>query len=190
TGIQDVWRRGPVVMETCGVPAGWKQNNWDVQYILSEALRWHVSSLNVKSTAIPPEWKQAFDEFQSKMGYRFALRRMEYEDRVRAGAMLPLKSWWVNEGVAPVYREYQLAFELTSPGHSARIRTAADVRKWLPGDTVFEESLYVPADLPEGVYRFRTAMIEPGTGKPSIRLAIAGREPDGWYPLGAINVVR
>ena len=121
TGIQDVWRRSPVVMETCGTPGSWKQSKWDVHYILSEALRWHVSSLNVKSTAIPPEWQQEFDDFQSKMGYRFALRRIEFEDRVKAGAMLPLKSWWVNEGVAPVYREYRLAFELTSPGHTARI---------------------------------------------------------------------
>ena len=190
TGIQDVWRRGPVVMETCGVPAGWKQNSWDVRYILSEALRWHVSSLNVKSTAIPPQWQQEFDDFQSRMGYRFALRRIEFEDRIKAGAMLPLKSWWVNEGVAPVYREYRLAFEMTSPAHAARIVTAADVRKWLPGDAVFDESLAVPADLPEGAYRLRIALLDPGTGKPAIRLAISGREPDGWYPLGTINVVR
>jgi len=104
--------------------------------------------------------------------------------------MLPLKSWWVNEGVAPVYREYRLAFELTSPGHTARIPTAADVRKWLPGDAVFDESLYVPADVPEGAYRFRIALLDPVTGKPAIRLGIAGREADGWYPLGTINVAR
>jgi hypothetical protein len=104
--------------------------------------------------------------------------------------MLPLKSWWVNEGVAPVYREYQLAFELTSPGHTARITTAADIRKWLPGDAVFDDSLHVPADLPAGVYRLRAALLDPGTGKPAIRLAISGREPDGWYPLGNINVTR
>ena len=172
------------------MPAGWKQNNWDVHYILTEALRWHVSSLNVKSTAIPPEWQQEFVDFQSKMGYRFALRRIEFEDRVKAGAMLPLKSWWVNEGVAPVYREYRLAFELTSPGHTARIPTAADVRKWLPGDAVFDDSLYVPADLPEGAYRIRTALLDPVTGKPAIRLGIAGRDADRWYPLGTINVSR
>jgi hypothetical protein len=33
-------------------------------------------------------------------------------------------------------------------------------------------------------------LIDPGTGKPAIRLAIEGREPDGWYPLGTIHVVR
>ena len=104
--------------------------------------------------------------------------------------MLPLKSWWVNEGVAPVYREYRLAFELTSPGHTARIVTAADVRKWLPGDAVFDDSLPVPADIPEGVYRLRTALVGPDTGKPAIRLAISGRDEDGWYGLGTINVAR
>jgi len=190
TGIQDVWRRSPVVMETCGTPGSWKQSKWDVHYILTEALRWHVSSLNVKSTAIPPEWQREFDDFQSKMGYRFALRRIEFEDRVKAGSMLPLKSWWVNEGVAPVYREYRLAFELTSPEHRAQILTTTDVSKWLPGDAVFDELLAIPADLPAGAYRLRTALLDLRTGKPAIRLAIEGREPDGWYPLGKINVVR
>jgi hypothetical protein len=55
---------------------------------------------------------------------------------------------------------------------------------------VFDESLAIPADLPAGAYRLRTALLDLRTGKPAIRLAIEGREPDGWYPLGKINVVR
>ena len=58
------------------------------------------------------------------------------------------------------------------------------------GDAVFDESLAIPADLPAGAYRLRTALLDLGTGKPAIRLAIDGREADGWYPLGTINVVR
>ena len=69
TGIEDVWKRSPVSMETCGVPGSWKQQGWDLQYILREALRWHVSSLNVKSSAIPPDWKPAFEEFQKRILY-------------------------------------------------------------------------------------------------------------------------
>ena len=50
---------------------------------MDQALRWHASTINIKSTAIPPEWKKAFDEFQKKIGYRFVLRRLEYPQSVK-----------------------------------------------------------------------------------------------------------
>jgi len=188
TGIGEVWRKSPVSMETCGVPESWKRKDWDVNYILSEALRWHVSTLNVKSSPIPQAWQRDFDEFQKKMGYRFALRRAEWESPIAPGRMMPFASWWVNEGVAPVYRPYTLAFELRSDHASAVIRTGADVRGWLPGDAVFEESLAIPASLPPGVYSLRVAMLDPRTQLPAVHLAISGEAGDGWVPLGNVTL--
>jgi hypothetical protein len=63
-----------------------------------------------------------------------------------------------------------------------------DVRKWLPGDAVYDGSLYVPETLPEGTYDFRVAMLDPRSGKPAIRFAIEGREQDGWYNEGQIQI--
>ncbi len=188
TGIQDVWQRSPVSLETCWVPAYWKEKGWDMDYILNQALRWHVSSVNVKSSAIPPEWKGKFDEFQKKMGYRFVLRRLEYPRVVRAGQMMPVHMWWLNAGVAPVYREYLLALEFHSPGGSEVLQLPADIGKWLPGDTAFDGSVYVPETLRTGVYRLRVALLDPRTRQPAIRLAIQGRATDGWYDLGTITV--
>jgi Domain of unknown function (DUF4832) len=184
--IEEVWKRSPVSMETCWVPGYWKQQGWDVDYILSEALRWHITSMNVKSSAIPPEWKSRFDEFQKKMGYRFELRRIEYPGAVRAGNDVPVKMWWVNSGVAPVYRPYVLALGFAGDeAGSADITT--DVRKWLPGDVVVEESVHVPQVRP-GTYRIRVALLDPQTRKPAIQLGIAGRAEDGWYELGKVKV--
>ncbi len=188
TGIQDVWKRRPVSLESCWVPGHWKEQDWDVEYILNQALRWHVSSLNIKSSAIPPEWKPAFEEFQKKMGYRFVLRRLEYPKKVRASRMMPVKMWWFNAGVAPTYRDYVLCLELRSSKSSAIIQTSAEVRKWLPGDSIYEDTLYVPEILKGGEYRLRIALLDPGTRQPTVRLAIEGREQDGWYDLGAIAV--
>ena len=187
-GIQDVWQRSPVSLETCWVPGYWKQQGFDVDYILDQALRWHVTSLNVKSSPVPPEWKKQFEEFQKKMGYRFILRRLEYPKGVEAGRMMPVHMWWLNAGVAPVYREYWLAIELRSQSGSAVIRTDAEVRKWLPGDAVYDGPVYVPESLKPGTYRFRLALLDPRTQQPAIRLAIQGREPDGWYDLGTITI--
>jgi Domain of unknown function (DUF4832)/Beta-galactosidase len=186
--IQRVWERSPVSLESCGVPGSWFKDGFDVNYILAQALRWHVSSVNIKSSAIPPQWKKQFDEFEKKMGYRFILRRLEYPKEAHSGEMMPVHMWFLNAGVAPVYRDYILAVELSSSEGKAIIRTPADLRKWLPGDEVFDGTLFVPYGLKPGEYHFRVGMLDPRTGLPAIKLAIEGRQPDGWYNLGTIQV--
>ncbi|MGH9450116.1 MAG: DUF4832 domain-containing protein [Terriglobia bacterium] len=188
TGIQNAWQRSPVSLEACWVPGFWLKQGWDVDYILNQALRWHVSYVNIKSSAIPEQWSKNFESFQEKMGYRFILRRLEYPKTVKAGAMMPVHMWWLNAGVAPVYRDYILAVELYSAAGSSVIQTSAQVEKWLPGDAVFDGVVYVPANLKPGAYRFRLALLNPRTRVPAIRLAIKGRQPDGWYDLGSITV--
>jgi hypothetical protein len=162
-----------------------------VNYILEQALRWHVTSVNLKSSPIPEEWKPDFDSFQKNLGYRFVLRRLSYDKAVVAGAMLPVHMWWLNAGVAPAYTNYPLAVQLRSASskESAEIRIPVDVRKWLPGDAIFDGSIFVPDTLPEGAYDFRVAMLDPRSGKPAVRLAIAGRDADGWYSLGTLHVI-
>ncbi len=187
TGIEDAWKRAPVSMETCWVPGYWKEQGWDVRYILGEALRWHVTSLNVKSSAIPPEYAPAFEDFQRRMGYRLELRRIEYPAAVQTGNAMPVKMWWVNSGVAPVYRPYVAALAFASGGQQTVVDLPTDPRKWLPGDTVVEEPLELPG-LKAGEYRLRVALLDPLTQKPTIRLGIEGRTADGWYDLGTIAV--
>ena len=63
---------------------------------------------------------------------------------------MPVKMWWQNLGVAPVYREYRLEMELRSGEGAARVVLPADVRRWLPGDAVYEDSVYVDAALKPG----------------------------------------
>ena len=153
TGIQDVWQRSPVSLETCYTVPGWKERGYDVDYIIAQGLRWHVSTANIKSSPIPADWKEKFDDFQSKIGYRFILRRLEYSKTVEAGSMMPVHMWWLNAGVAPIYAEYNLAMQLRSSHSSTQIRIPVDVRKWLPGDAVFDGSVYIPEHLAAGNYR-------------------------------------
>jgi len=183
-GAQDVWQRSPVSLETCWTPAYWKQHNYDLDYIFNQALRWHASSINIKSTPIPRDWKKQFEEFQKKLGYRLVLRRLEYPKVVRAGQMMALSMWWLNAGVAPVCGDYTLAIQIGD----AVIRTPADIKKWLPGDIVYDGSLYVPETLKSGTYRLRLALLDPRTGQPAIQLAIQGRQSDGWYDVGSIQI--
>lgn len=187
-GIQDVWQHAPVSLETCGTPSSWKRDGFDVTYILDQALRWHISSLNVKSSPIPSEWQAQFEDFERHMGYRFILRRLEYPAKVRLGAEMPIHMWWLNAGVAPVYKEYRLAVKLQSGNHKIVLQVPVDVTKWLPGDAVVDQSLRISRDLPVGTYRFLVAMLDPRTSKPAIALAIRGRQADGWYDMGSLEL--
>jgi hypothetical protein len=51
-----------------------------------------------------------------------------------------------------------------------------------------DKSLFIPEDLPPGIYRFRVALLDPETSQPAVLLAIKGRQPDGWYDLGSVEV--
>ena len=102
--------------------------------------------------------------------------------------MMPIHMWWLNAGVAPIYREYGLAVELRSDSGNAIIRVPAKLKEWLPGDAVVDRSLYVPEELSAGTYRFRVAMVDPETGRPAILLGNEGRQADGWYDMGSVTI--
>ena len=66
--------------------------------------------------------------------------------------------------------------------------TPAELRKWLPGDQVFDGNVYVPDSLKPGDYKVRIGVLDARTGKPAVKLAIVGLQPDGWYEVGSIRI--
>jgi len=187
-GLADAWKTAPVTMEACGVMQSWKDHGWDISYIIDQAVKWHVSSFNAKSSAVPVEWRPQVNEWLNRMGYRFVLRRFTYPATVDASRKLAFTSWWENKGDAPAYRRYPLALRLKSDSYSAVLLTGADVRTWMPGDNLYNNAVFVPASMPDGDYQIDIALVDATARVPKIKLAIAGMEPDGWYPLGTIHV--
>ena len=187
-GIQDAWRKGPVSLEACWVMQEWKNRGWDVDYIIEQSLKWHISSFNNKSSAVPQEWAPQVKRWLNRMGYRFVLRRFKYPESVAPQGRLAFTTWWENKGVAPCYREFPLALRLRGEKESEVLPTDADIRNWLPGDAVYDDAVFVPADMPAGVYELQIGLLDPRTRKPAIKLAIEGIDPEGWYTLGTINV--
>ena len=186
-GLTDAWRKGPVSMEACGVMQDWKDKGFDIDYIIDQSLKWHISSFSAKSSAVPPEWRPNVERWLKRMGYRFVLRKFTYPSAVAPQAKLAFTSWWENKGVAPAYRRFPLALRLRGK-RAATLLTGADVRGWLPGDNLYNGAVFVPPDLPQGEYALDVALLDPFSGNPAVRLAIAGRREDGWYELGRIQV--
>lgn len=188
TGLQDAWRRAPVTMEVCWVMQHWKNQGWDIDHIIDESLKWHISSFNAKSSAVPTEWWPQVNRWLKKMGYRFVLRKFAYPTVVKSGDQLAFTSWWDNKGMAPCYRKFPLALRLKNGQRSEVFVTDADITTWLPGDSLFDSSVSVPSRLPAGDYDLELGLVDPRSQVPKIKLAIEGRGEDGWYRLGTIKV--
>lgn len=93
-GMRDAWQKAPVSFEVCWVMQYWKDKGWDVDYIIDQSLKWHISSFNGKSSAVPPEWKPQVDRWLKRMGYRFVLRKFTYQRAVKAQGKLEFATWW------------------------------------------------------------------------------------------------
>ena len=188
TGMQEAWRRAPVTMEVCWVMQHWKNQGWDVDHIIEESLKWHISSFNAKSSAVPADWWPQVNRWLKKMGYRFVLRKFTYPAVIQPEGKLAWSSWWENKGVAPCYRKFPLALRLRGSERTEVLPTDVDVTGWLPGDNLCDGSVSVPAELPAGHYELELALLDPDTKQPKVKLAIAGRGEKGWYNLGKIEV--
>jgi hypothetical protein len=166
----------------------WKDKGWDVDYIIDQSLKWHISSFNAKSSAVPEAWRPQVDRWLKRMGYRYVLRKFTYPGVVRPQGKLDFTSWWENKGVAPCYKQFSLALRLRNDKRAEVLLTDADIRTWLPGDDLYDNAVFVPADMPPGEYDLGLALLDPVTQKPKVKLAITGIQPDGWYNLGKIRV--
>jgi hypothetical protein len=160
-----------------------------VDHIIDESLKWHISSFNAKSSAVPKEWWPQVNRWLKRMGYRFVLRKFTYPAVIQPGGKLAFTSWWDNQGVAPCYKAFPLALRLRSEQRGQILTTSADITQWLPGDSLFDSAVTLPENLPPGDYEFALGILDPQTKEAKIKLAIAGQAADGWYRLGKVKVV-
>ena len=188
-GMQDAWKKGPVSLEVCWVMQKWKEEGWDINYIIDQSLKWHISSFNAKSSAVPETWWPQVNRWLNTMGYRFVLRKFTYPGTIQKGQKLSFTSWWENKGVAPIYKKaYSLAIRIHNQQYTLVRATDADITQWMPGDNLYDNAIYLPYTIPAGTYSFEIGIVDRQTNQPKVNLAIAGRTEDGWYRLGTISV--
>jgi len=191
-GMKDAWKKAPISLEICHTLKQWKEvrgyKDIDVNYIIDETLKWHISSFNAKSSGVPEEWKPLIDRWLKKIGYRFVLRSFSYPAFAAPNEKLSFKSWWDNRGVAPIYKKYLLAIRLTNEKRSEVMITDADITTWLPGDNLYDDAVFIPFDMPAGIYQLQIGIVDRQSHVPKVNLAIEGRNPEGWYQLGKLEI--
>jgi hypothetical protein len=116
SGMSKAWEKAPVTLEICGTFLRWMEKQdyteENVKYIFDQALKWHISSFNAKSSAVPEKYQPLVEEWLNKMGYRYVLRKFTFPPVVQPLGSIAFTTWWENKGVAPVYRNFRFALRL------------------------------------------------------------------------------
>ena len=186
--LTDLWKTAPVSMESCWVMQTWLDRGWDIDYILDKAIQWHVSTFNNKSSAVPAALEPKVKAWLNRMGYRFVLERFTWTATVDRSRKLEFGALVTNKGDAPIYRPYQLALRIRGAQTEQIFVTDAPLEQWLPGDSYYESAVFLPSGLADGAYQIDVALVDPGTRKPAVKMAIEGVAADGWYPMGAFEL--
>ncbi len=182
------WEKAPIAFEACWTMMHWKEKGWDINYIIDQSLKWHISTFNNKSSPVPEAWWPEVERWLKCMGYRFVLRKFTYPKVMERNDKLLFTSWWENKGVAPIYREYALALRLKGNKDSRVLLTDANITTWLPGDNLYDNAVFIPLDMPSGKYNLQIGMVDCQSHEPKVNLAIEGRDNEGWYSIGQIEI--
>jgi len=182
--MHDAWEKGPVIFEACWHMNDWYLAGWDIDYIIEESLKWHISSYNSKQTTVPQAWKDAVAAWVKKMGYRFELRRAKAA--VQDGS-LALQLLWCNTGAAPCYNRYPIVVRMKSEQAERIWKLDDDIRAFLPDEDHLTQA-QLPCDLPKGTYTLSIGVDTCVAQLGMLNLAIEGRAADGFYPLGSLTV--
>lgn len=214
-GVEDAWKTGRVAWESCWDMRRWVKEDWSLRFIFNYALACHGSYLNNKSQPLPEgqNVRPEVERFLRRLGYRLVLKELSHAPLARAGEALNLSMKWQNVGSAPCYRPYRLAYRLSGTSgegkpHQMTIPSQVAVNQWMPGsiplftDEFFKEppdlplgeinmvndTVQLPGDLPAGEYTLSIGIVNPPADKPVVKLAIEGRDAEGWYPLSRFTV--
>jgi hypothetical protein len=191
-GAENAWQKAPVAWETCGTVQDWVEKGFDVRKIFQYGLDQHGSFINNGSVQLPTgaQYRAEVEAALSKLGYRLVLRSLSHDSSVKPGGSLAVTGTWDNVGVAPPYHPFKLQLRLTPPDTGVApivLTSKADVRTWLPGQHQVKETFQLPSTLAAGTWKLSVGIT--GTpGVPMLRLAIEGRDDQGWYPVSQLAV--
>lgn len=186
--LKDAWKTAPVTMETCGNVATWVMGGYDLDFIISEGYKYHMSVFMPKNVFFPEKALAKLQEFDRKIGYRYALRQIRLPLQAKPGTKFELEFFADNVGCAPIYRPYKLALRFKQGKRTRVVHFREDIRTWLPGHNYFSERVELPRGFEPGEVKVALGIVD-ATDTPRVWFAIDGKLDDGWHPLTSIDAV-
>lgn len=187
-GVTDAWKTAPTVFESCWTVDYWHKHGWDIDWIIEQGLKYHISSFMPKSAYMPDDWMGKIMSFSQRMGYWLHLQQMMLPLEARPGELCTMTAVIDNKGVAPIYRPYTFALRFSQGNLHKVVHLREDIRTWMPGLSYISEAFRLPAGLSPGEAKVSCAIVD-NANKPVVRLAIKARDNDGWHPLTSMDAV-
>lgn len=189
-----VWKSAFIGGEFCGGEAGALQGTterFELNYQFIQQTHW--SFLGPAGGLLAPENAQHrvnLDKLLKKLGYRFVIRKIEHTAVVNRGEEFSFTLIVENKGVAPFYFNWPLIMYLVgSSGQTAFTYTSQiDIRTWLPGENINQDTFIIPTTLEPAVYQLKIAIHDPGIDKPAIRFANTNRDTQGRYLVSQVQI--
>lgn len=195
--IAEVWPHAPIAYEFCGNTS----TSPRYMYMAEEILQITHGSIARDNIAGGLRETELLEAVMRPVGYRYVLYEANYPAMTPAGGTLDIIMRWQNTGYAPSYPRMGQNFALhvglfdSTGGLAHEQPVDADIAAWMPArelpgtpptNTVVA-ALNVPPSLPADNYSLRVTIIDQRTNLP-INLAIAGRDDQGWYALGTLEI--
>jgi len=193
---QSRWQTGLVVTEWCP-----EDDVGTAEFVLGDrqVQQYHVSLLSSGNfshaySAHTQAEQDAFIHANKTAGYRLVLDSLTLPEIVIPDQDVIVETRWKNVGVAPPYRPWQVLVQLRDPSSGAvawHERSGLDLGNVLPtGDSPVtqRDTFKLPRTIASGTYTVAIQIVDPGGYGAPLQLAIAGRQPDGSYPVGQVTV--
>lgn len=125
---------------------------------IAELRRYHWTFCGSNySEDVTDTWREngTYQEMERILGYRLQLLQATLPNAGVAGQQLPIQLRIRNTGCAPLYNPRTAYLVLQGPDTTVSLPLSSDPRRWLPNgvEIDIQESLTLPADLPEGTYQ-------------------------------------
>jgi hypothetical protein len=183
--LQEVWRTRPFFSEWCTradpVLGAQQVRQFHVSTLSSGNMPWSHSTLTARQ-------QSAYAGALSTAGYRLKVRSVTLPDVFAAGARIPVRTAWTNQGTAPTYDPWdvRLTFVHAATGRSV-VTSLGEQLTGLVGARARVAKVST-AGLRAGRYDVYLSVVDPTGYSEPMRLANAGRSAFGAYRVGAVKV--
>ena len=199
--MQRFWPRHPIFAE-----GNWSYDEMKDQHThgsvdenVAGAVDWHANFFHLYFG--PDLYKRAMREDEPALkralgpgglGYRLVPTSVSWPAELPAGHLLVLHQSWANRNAGRLYVAHPLKLYLTnSDGKEVfgESNLGFNESAWVAGGTYPVMTVFhLPQTIPPGNYDLRLALVD-ASGKPRIRLGIAGEDADHRYRLGEIKIL-
>jgi hypothetical protein len=176
-----------------GSPNATLKNNNAVDYIIDWIGRLNASSLGFIAYYDQNDrsLSQNTERIQKKLGYRFVINSVVYNNELNPGDELSIEIKLTNVGSAPFYYQWPVELSLLDMKRKVvwKSNLAADIRDWLPNESVtVSEKIIIPSTIKNDNYILAMSILDPSGNLPSLRFANTNYYSGGRTPLGIIGI--